>query len=342
MAAAIVAGLICVQNYGIFFVFGNSAVSLLIRKNVNTEKVEKFEVHVLGCGSALPTLRHNPSSLVVNLREKLFMVDCGEGTQLQMRRSRLRFGRMNAIFVTHLHGDHCFGLMGVISTFSLQGRTAPLHIFGPADLETYLRPQLNFYARGIGFEVQVHTVDTRRSEVVYEDHSVRVTTVPLYHRLPCCGYRFDEQPLLPHIRRDMIDFYHIPYYAINSIKQGADWETADGEVVENKRLVLPAERARSFAYCSDTVYDKRVADAVSGVDLLYHEATFAESDAARAKEVMHSTARQAARVAEQAGARRLLIGHFSARYEDEKQLLHEASEVFPQTILAHEGLCVKV
>lgn len=313
-----------------------------IRRNVNLSKVEKFEVHVLGCGSALPTLRHNPSAQVVNLREKLFMIDCGEGTQLQMRHSRIKFGRMSAIFITHLHGDHCFGLMGVISTFSLQGRTAPLHIYGPADLETYLRPQLNFYARGIGFDVVLHTVDTQHPVTVYEDRSVRVSTIPLYHRLPCCGYRFDEQAPLPHIRRDMIDFYHIPNYEINAIKRGADWVTAEGDVVENSRLVKPADPPRSYAYCSDTLFDLRVADAVKGVDLLYHEATFAQADAARAAEVRHTTARQAAEIARQAGARRLLIGHFSARYDDETVLLREAQEVFPETVLANEGLTLQI
>ncbi len=304
--------------------------------------VEKFEVNILGCGSALPTLRHNPSAQVVNVREKLFMVDCGEGTQLQLRRMRLSFSRLRAVFISHLHGDHCFGLMGLISTLSLLGRTAPLDVYGPASLEAYLQPQLDFFARGITFPVSVHACDVRRPTTLFEDRSVRITAFPLYHRIACCGFRFDEQPGLPHIRRDMIDFYHIPYYAINAIKQGSGWQTPEGDFVAHERLVTPAAPPRSYAYCSDTAYNERVADAVRGVDLLYHEATFAEADAARAAQVMHSTARQAAQLARRAGARKLLIGHFSSRYDDEEQLLSEARAVFPNTVSAHEGLCLPV
>ena len=304
--------------------------------------MEKFEVHILGCGSALPTTKHFPSSQVINLREKLFMVDCGEGAQLQLRKSRLRFLRLSHIFITHLHGDHCFGLMGLISTFALIGRTATLHIHAPVGLESVLRPQLDFFCKGNPFDVVIDEIDTRAHALVYADRSVEVWSLPLHHRVPCCGFLFCEKPVLPHIRREMIDFYHIPFYEINNIKEGADWLTPEGETVPNSRLVYPADPPRKYAYCSDTRYLPQLAGQLRGVDLLFHEATFAEADAARAAETCHTTARQAATLARDAGVRRLVIGHFSARYDDEALLLREAREIFPETILASEGLCVTV
>lgn len=304
--------------------------------------MDKFEVHVLGCGSALPTTRHNPSAQVVSLREKLYMVDCGEGAQLQLRRSRLRFSRLNHIFITHLHGDHCFGLPGLVSTFALLGRTADMHIYGPADLEKVMQPLLNYFCSGIPFAVHFHSVDTSVGSVVYEDRSVQVEAFPLQHRKPCVGYLFREKPSLPHIKRDMIDFLGIPHFAINDIKSGGGWTTADGVFYPHERLVTPAEPPRSYAYCSDTRFVPELAETLKGVNLLFHEATFSEADAERAVETRHSTARQAATLAKAAEVRRLLIGHFSARYEDENILLKEAQAVFAETLLAREGLCVEV
>ena len=302
--------------------------------------MEKFEVYVLGCGSALPTMRHYPSSQVISLREKLFMVDCGEGAQLQLRRSRLRFSRLNHIFITHLHGDHVFGLPGLVSTFALLGRTADMHVYGPADLEKVMQPMLNSFCSGIPFTVHFHTVDTTVGGKVYEDRSVIVEAFPLQHRKPCVGYLFREKPALPHIKRDMIDFLEIPHFAINDIKAGGGWTTADGVFYPHERLVTPAEPPRSYAYCSDTRFVPELAETLRGVDLLFHEATFAETDAARAAETMHSTAQQAATLAKMAEVRRLLIGHFSARYEDESVLLKEAQSIFADTLLAREGLCL--
>lgn len=304
--------------------------------------MEKFEVHVLGCGSALPTTRHNPSAQVVSLCEKLYMVDCGEGVQLQLRRSRLRFSRLTHIFITHLHGDHCFGLPGLVSTFALLGRTADMHVYGPADLEKVMRPLLDYFCSGSPFDVIFHTVDTTVGGTVYEDRSVLVEAFPLQHRKPCVGYLFREKPTLPHIKRDMIDFLGIPHFAINDIKSGGGWTTAEGVFYPHERLVTPAEPPRSYAYCSDTRFVPELAETLRGVDLLFHEATFSESDAARAAETMHSTAAQAAMMAKLAEVRRLLIGHFSARYEDEGVLLKEAKAVFENTLMAREGLCVSI
>ena len=304
--------------------------------------MEKFELHILGCGSALPTTRHFATSQVVNLRDKLFMIDCGEGAQMQLRKSRLKFSRLNHIFISHLHGDHCFGLMGLISTFGLLGRTAELHIHSPKGLEELLTPMLNFFCHTLAYKVIFHEFDTRQTSVVYEDRSMTVTTIPLQHRIPCCGFLFAEKARPNHIIRDMVDFYKVPVYELNRIKNGSDYVTPEGEVIANTRLTRPSDPRRKYAYCSDTIFRPEIVEQLSGVDLLFHEATFAESELARAKETYHTTAAQAARIALEAGVRQLVIGHFSARYEDESILLKEASAVFPNTILAKENLCISL
>lgn len=305
--------------------------------------MEKFDVHILGCGSALPTLRHWPSAQLINLREKLFMIDCGEGAQVQFRRSRQKFSRLSHIFISHLHGDHIFGLMGLLSTLSLAGRTLPMHLYAHAELEGLLRPQLDFFCKGIAYKVVFHALPTEgSSQLLFEDRSVEVYSLPLRHRVPSCGFLFREKAPLPHIKRDMIDYLEIPYYAINSIKQGADWTTPDGRVVPNAELVFPAERGRSYAYCSDTCYQPQLIPLLKGVDVLYHEATFAKDNKPRAIETLHSTAEQAAQLAKAAEVGRLVIGHFSSRYDDEQVLLNEAKSVFVNTELAREGLLIHV
>ena len=260
--------------------------------------MEPFRVHILGCGSALPTLHHNASAQVVEIRGKLFLVDCGEGTQVQLRRSRLRFTKISAVFITHLHGDHCFGLIGMLSTFGLLGRTARLAIYAPAALEAMLKQQMQLF---------------------------------------CHDFDYEVEPSLPHIRRDMIDFYEIPTSQINNIKAGADWTTPDGEVVKNERLVEPADPVRSYAYCSDTRYIPTLHERIKGVSTLYHESTYGEDNLLMAQKYYHSTARQAALVAREAGVGQLLLGHYSSRYEDEQVLLREAQEVFENTRLTDEN-----
>lgn len=299
--------------------------------------MEPFRVHILGCGSALPTLHHNASAQVVEIRGKLFLVDCGEGTQVQLRRSHLRFTKISAVLITHLHGDHCFGLIGMLSTFGLLGRTARLAIYAPAALEDMLKQQMQLFCHDFDYEVDFHAVDTTQQQVIYEDRSLTVETIPLEHRMPCCGYLFREKPSLPHIRRDMIDFYQIPTSQINNIKAGADWTTPDGEVVKNERLVEPADPPRSYAYCSDTRYIPTLHERIKGVSTLYHESTYGEDNLLMAQKYFHSTARQAALVARDAGVGRLLLGHYSSRYEDEQILLREAQEVFENTSLTDEN-----
>ena len=300
--------------------------------------MEKFEVNILGCGSALPTTRHYASSQVLNIREKLFMIDCGEAAQLQLRRSKLKFTRLNHIFISHLHGDHCFGLMGLISTFGLLGRTASLHIYAHRDLERLLKPHLDYFCKGMTYDVIFHAINPSKEEVIYEDRSVTVTTIPLRHRMPTCGFLFQEKKTPNHLNREMVDFYGVPTYEFNRIKNGADYTTPDGEVIPNNRLTFPSDEPRSYAYCSDTIFLKKIIPQIKGSTVLFHEATFLQEDAARAKETFHTTAQQAGEIAKEAEVGKLIIGHFSARYENEAPLLQEAKSVFPQTILAKENL----
>ncbi len=304
--------------------------------------MEKFEIYILGCGSALPTTRHFPSSQVINFRDKLFMIDCGEGSQLQFRKSKIKFSRLNHIFISHLHGDHCFGLIGLISTFSLLGRTATLHIYAHKDLKMILQPQLDYFCKGMTYEVEFHDINTNSSDVIYEDRSLSVSTIPLKHRIPTCGFLFQEKPALRHIKREMIDRYSIPIAYINCIKNGYDFITEDGETIPNDVLTSDPEPTRKYAYCSDTKYNPSIIDQIRGCDLLFHEATFAESDKKRAEETFHTTTKQAASIANDANVKRLIIGHFSARYEQEELLLDEAKTIFEETILAKENLKINL
>ena len=297
---------------------------------------EPFKVHILGCGSALPTLRHHASSQVVEVREKVLMLDCSEGTQMQLRKCRVRFTKLSHVFITHLHGDHCFGLIGMISTFGLLGRTAKLHVHGPKAFGAELKRQIKFFTHDLGFEVVFYPVDTTQRQVVYEDRSITVESIPLEHRVPTCGYLIREKQSLPHIRRDMMDCYQIPASQVGNIKNGADWITADGEVIPNARLVKPADPARCYAYISDTRYMPQLHEQLRGVTTLYHESTYGEDNMQNAEKYHHSTARQAALVARDAGVDKLLLGHYSSRYEDETVLLEEAKSVFENTFLTNE------
>lgn len=270
------------------------------------------------------------------------MIDCGEGTQIQLRRSRIRFTKISAVFISHLHGDHCFGLMGLISSFGMLGRTAPLHVYAPAEFETMLQAQIDLFCHGLEYEVRFHAVNTTISQVIYEDKSLTVETVPLQHRVPCCGFLFREKPTRRHIRRDMIDFYHIPISQIDNIKCGADWTTAEGDTIPNARLTTDPDPVRSYAYCSDTKYIPTLHRLIEGVNLLYHESTYDSSCASRAELFYHSTSQQAAMVARDAHVGKLLLGHYSARYDDETAILQEARDIFPNSELSQEGMSVSV
>ena len=270
------------------------------------------------------------------MRDKVLMLDCAEGTQMQLRRCRVRFTKLSHVFITHLHGDHCFGLLGMISTFGLLGRTARLHVHAPQALGPELERQIQFFTHDLDFEVVFHPVDTTVRQVVYDDRSIQVESIPLEHRVPCCGYLIQEKPTLPHIRRDVIDAYGVPLSQVGNIKNGADFVMPDGEVIPNSRLVVPADAPRSYAYISDTRYMPGLASQLKGVNVLYHESTYGDDHLPQSEKYFHSTARQAATVARDAGVGRLLLGHYSSRYEDERVLLNEAQEVFSNVSLTNE------
>ncbi len=304
--------------------------------------MEQFEVHILGCGSALPTTRHNASSQIVRIGNELLMIDCGEGTQLQIRKSHQHFARINNVFISHLHGDHCFGLIGMISTFGLLGRKMPLHIYAHPMLRILLTPQIEYFCKGLEYEVILHDINPEEEKVIFENKTITVETLPLNHRIPCCGFLISEKPKMRHIKPDMIEYYNIPAYARPKLREGEDYVTQTGEIIPNERLTTPPSRSRSYAYCSDTAPCPTIIEKIKDIDLLYHEATYANKEKARAAETFHSTAGQAATIAHDAGVRKLIIGHFSSRYDDEKQLLDEACKIFPNTILAKENKTVKI
>ncbi len=299
--------------------------------------MQPFKVYILGCGSALPTLKHSASSQIVELRDKQFMIDCGEGTQIQLRKLRIPFTRMQAVFISHLHGDHCFGLMGMLSSFGMLGRKSPLHIYAPKAYGDLFTMQTEMFCPGLGYDVVFHPLDTTVHQVIYEDKSLTVTTLPLEHRVPCCGFLFKEKPTLPHIRREMIDFLDIPISQVNNIKNGNGWTTPEGRHYAHEDLVMPADPARSYAYCSDTRYMPHLYERIMDVNLLYHESTYCNDKADNARLYYHSTAEQAATVAKASNAEKLILGHYSARYNDEQQLLKEARTVFAETYLSNEG-----
>ena len=301
--------------------------------------MESPELLILGCGSALPSKRNNQSAQVLTMCNKSFMIDCGEGAQIQLRRLNTNISRLNHIFISHLHGDHIFGLMGFISTLGMMGRTAELCIHAPAELETLMRPQLDFFCKELAFKVSFHATP-RKHALIYEDRTLTVHTIPLKHRVPCCGFLFREKPRQRHLRKDMIDFYRIPVKELAGIKNGGDYLAPSGELVANHRLTTDPTPSKSYAYCSDTAYSERIIPLIEGVDCLFHEATFLHANLPRARETGHSTALQAAQAAKKAQVKQLVIGHFSARYADQRLLLREAQSVFPNTVLGEDGLKV--
>lgn len=301
-----------------------------------------FDVNILGCGSATPSLRHLPSSQVLDIRDRLYMIDCGEGAQLQMRRMRLKFSRLSHIFISHLHGDHFLGLPGLLSTLALHevGGAITIHTF-PEGIDI-LRRLMRLFCHDTSYEINYHAIDPKGGEVILDDKALTVETFPLYHRVPCVGFIFREKPKMRHLRGDMVKFYNIPLWQLPNIKAGADFVTADGTVIANDRLTTDADPSVSYAYCSDTVFDLRVAEAVRGVHTIYHESTYADDREPSARERGHSTARQAARIAAAADARQLIIGHYSKSYTSEDDMLAQAREEFPNVIAANEGMKISL
>ena len=301
-----------------------------------------FKIQILGCGSATPTLRHAPTAQIINLRDKLYLIDCGEGTQLQMRRYKVRFNKLNHIFISHAHGDHCFGLPGLISSLGMLGRTGDLTIHAPAGIETFMSSVLSQFCKELPYKVNFNIIDPQKNELIIEDRSLKVYSIPLAHRIPTCGFLFSEKQREPHIIREMIDFYNVPLKEVAGIKQGRDFIAEDGEVVPYTRLTRPAGSPKRYAYCSDTSFSPSIIPFVEGIDCLYHESTFLEKDMRRAKETFHSTARQAAEIAARAGVKQLVLGHYSARYEDFAGFIEEAQTVFQNVILSEEGVVIEL
>lgn len=303
--------------------------------------MSEFNVHILGCGSAKPTVRHQPSCTVIEHKNTLYMVDCGEGSQRQFQRQRLKFSKLRHIFLTHLHGDHVLGLPGLLSSLSLGGTGGKITVHTFAEGEKILRQILDFFAHDMSYELEFNIIKPEDA-VILETSSLTVRTVKLKHRIPAVGYIFEEKPKMRHIRRDMIDFHGVPTYKINEIKGGADFVKEDGTVVPNSVLTSDADKSLSYAHMSDTIYMPELAAKIGPVDLLFHEATYLERNAAEAKERFHSTATQAAMVARDAGVKRLLVGHYSSRYKDETEFQREAEEVFAPTLLANEGKIIEI
>lgn len=296
-----------------------------------------FQLTILGSSSATPTSQRYPTAQVLRVPGRSFLIDCGEGTQHQIRKNKINFSRIGHIFISHLHGDHFFGLIGLISSCVLLGRKSDLHIYAHSELQRYTRFQLDFLEMETGFKLLFHPLNFKKPQLIFEDHRLSVTSFPLIHRVPCCGFRFDEKPLPPNLIKEQLKKYQVPIGSMKGIKAGENFVTAGGEIIPNQILVNPARKPRSYAYCSDTAYSEKVAEVVKDADLLYHEATFAESDRKTAEETCHSTGMQAAQIAKLANAKRLLIGHFSGRYKSTDEILSEARAVFPATYVVNDN-----
>jgi ribonuclease Z len=295
-----------------------------------------FELTILGSSSALPTSTKFPAAHVLNIHERFFLIDCGEGAQIQLRRSGVRFGKVNHIFISHMHGDHVFGLFGVLSTFNLLGRKNALHIYGIPDLRHLIDFYIRYFAEESSYPLEFHPLRKRELQLIHEDKVVEVHAFPLKHRVPTFGYLFREKPRSPNIRKELISEYRLTIKQIRELIAGHDITTDTGVLLTTGEATQPPYRTRSFAYCSDTMMYKKILPVIENVDLLYHEATFLETEKTLAKLTGHSTALQAASMAKEAGARELIIGHFSNRYKDSNRFFEEAQRIFPNTRIAEE------
>ena len=296
-----------------------------------------FELTILGCHSATPTENKHTSSQILEVNGNLFLIDCGEGTQMQLRKAKVRFSRIKHIFISHLHGDHFFGLIGLISTFRLLGRSTPLNIYGPKGIKQIITLQLKMSNSWTDYPLNFHELSSPKSEIIYEDDSISVSTLPLDHRIYTNGFLFTSKTNKRKINSDATKGLDLEPFHYSQLQEGCDIELADGTFFENKKLTLDSVTAKKYAYCSDTAYNEDLISLIKGVDLLYHEATFLERHADLAKKTKHSTALQAAKIAAAADVKALLLGHFSSRYSEKLDFLKEASKVF-ETILLSEDL----
>ena len=296
-----------------------------------------FTLTILGCSSATPTSERNPTAQLLNHGENLFLIDCGEGTQVSLRRMHIHFQRIKHIFISHLHGDHFYGLIGLVSSMHLLGRTKPLHIYGPPMLREILDMQLLASQTTLLYPLEFHATQAETPEIIFEDKQITVSSFPLLHRIPTTGFLFREKPYERRLRKDMLTLLKIPVHLIPRLRAGEDYTAADGTVYPNETLTLEAPAPRTYAFCSDTAYYEQIIPVIEGASLLYHETTFMNDREANATDKFHATTGQAATIAVKAGVKKLLIGHYSARYDDLQPLLDEARAVFPETELTVDG-----
>lgn len=293
-----------------------------------------IQVTVLGFNSAIPTAHTHTSAQLINVNERFLLIDCGEGTQVQLRKAKIRFSKIDYIFISHLHGDHVFGLVGLISTFQLLGREKTLYIFGPEGIKTFINHQLKLTHSISSFPIEYKELKSTESELIFEDKKVEVYTIPLNHRVYCNGYLVVEKPKLKTLNIEVVKQYpEIETCDYLRLKKGFDFELSNGKIIKNQILTLPAPEPKKYAYCSDTMYKPDIIPIIQGVDLLYHEATFLHELKPTAERTGHSTAKEAAIIAKKAQVKKLMLGHFSNRYQDFKVLLNEAKEEFSATIL---------
>jgi ribonuclease Z len=298
---------------------------------------QPFTLTILGAGSATPSLRMHPTAQLLTVGSDYMLIDCGEGTQLRLIEQKIRPGRLRYIFISHLHGDHYFGLAPLLSTLNLSGRTEDLYLFGPRGLDEVLTTIFRVSDSRLGYNLHFQAVDPAGPALLLDHPQVTVESIPLQHRVDCSGYLFREKPRKPHLLREKLPA-DVPVQYLKQLKEGQDIVDESGAVqYAAAEYTVPGLPPRSYAFCSDTRYIAELPQQLRGVNLLYHEATFLDDNAARAAEVFHSTARQAATVAAEAGVGQLLIGHFSSRYKQYELFLEEARSVFPATYLAEEG-----
>lgn len=296
-----------------------------------------MEITILGCHSATPRANARPSSQVLEMRGHLFLIDCGEGSQMALRNANVKFSRIKHIFISHLHGDHFFGLPGLISTFQLLGRETELHIYGPKGIKEAILLLLKLGGAWSSFYIHFHELESDVSEILLDDEKVQVRTIPLKHRVYTNGFLFQEKQTERRLNIDAIQNYGVQICDYQNIKNGKDIELESGEIIPNKVLSFDPISPQSYAYCSDTVYFESLAEEIRGVRVVYHESTFLKQHNDLAVKTMHSTAFQAGLTAKNANAETLILGHYSSRYSDKKLFLDEAQEVFPNTLLSEDG-----
>ena len=297
-----------------------------------------FTLTILGSSSALPTSDRFTSAHILNVYEHLFLIDCGEGTQIRMRQNKIRFGKIDHIFISHLHGDHFFGILGLLSSFNILGRKNPIHIYSFKGIEEIINTSLKCSGQEFSYPIIYHNLDNDKSNLIYSDKRVEVISFPLNHRIPTCGFVFREKPKGRRINKSALKEFNIPVSRLSEIKNGNDYITESGKIIKNELLTHAPDSLSSYAYCSDTLFNPDIIPYINKVSLLYHEATFLEDMSERAITTYHTTARQAAEIAKAAYVQKLLIGHFSVRYKELDGFIQESRTIFENTDLAFDGL----